>query len=96
MYVRFSDTAEADLDEIKDTISQDDPRAALLVIDRLVTAAHQLGNFPFLGRPGRIEGTREFSVSRTSYVIVYTLPNETQVDIETFIHTRRNWPGRDA
>lgn len=92
MHVRLSQTAENDLDQIHDYIAQDDPSAALLVVDRLLTTTAQLGNFPFLGRPGRVEDTRELLVPRTPYMIVYTIADEYHIDIETYVHTSRNWP----
>ncbi|MGB0720030.1 MAG: type II toxin-antitoxin system RelE/ParE family toxin, partial [Bdellovibrionales bacterium] len=83
---------ERDLDEIHGYITQDNPAQADLIIDRLLTASSQLGQFPFLGRPGRIANTRELSVPRTSYIIIYTLPDAFHIDIETFVHTAKNYP----
>lgn len=92
MHVRFSDTAEADLDQIHDHISKDNSKGAKRVVDSILQSAVLLGQFPLIGRPGRREGTREFSVANTNYFIVYTIPDEYYVDIETIIHTSRNYP----
>ena len=92
MHVRFSPTAEADLDAIHDYIAEENAIAALRIVDALLLAADQLGAFPFLGRPGRVDGTRELIVPRTPYMMVYTLPDIYHVDIETIVHTRRQWP----
>lgn len=58
-------------------------------------AADQLGEFPLLGRPGRIEGTRELIVPRTPYILIDTFPDAYHVDIETIVHARRQWPPGD-
>lgn len=92
MHVRFSRTAEADLDAIHDYIAEHNQGAARRIVDALILAADQLGSFPFLGRPGRVDGTRELTVPRTPYIMIYTLPDAYHVDIETIIHTRRQWP----
>ena len=97
MHVRFSDTAEADLHAIYDHIADDNVQAAQKVVDRLIFAAYQLGDFPFLGRPGKIQETREWSVSGTSYFIVYTINDDgAHIDVETIIHTARQFPPDDA
>jgi toxin ParE1/3/4 len=54
MHLRFSDTAEADLDKIYTEVSKHNPTAPQRVVDALLSAAYQLENFPFLGRVGRI------------------------------------------
>lgn len=36
--------------------------------------------------------TRELSVPRTPYIMVYTLPDEFHIDIETIIHMRQQFP----
>ena len=92
MHVRFSDRAEADLDHIHTHISEQNPAAANRIVDALLSAAYQLESFPFLGRPGREENTRELSVPRTPYFIAYTLPDQYHVDIEAIIHERRKYP----
>ena len=93
MHVRFSDTAEDDLEAIFDHIAQDNLQAAQKIIDRLIFAAYQLGDFPFLGRTGIVPNTREWSVSGTSYFIVYSINDDrAHIDVETIIHTSRQHP----
>lgn len=50
------------------------------------------GQFPLLGRAGRVEGTREFSVVGLPYVIVYAIRSESEIDILSVLHTRRLYP----
>jgi len=48
---------------------------------------------PGLGRPGRVEGTRELVVPRTPYIVAYTVIDD-QVMILSVIHSSRRWPDR--
>jgi addiction module RelE/StbE family toxin len=45
---------------------------------------------PYLGRPGRIPGTRELVV-HAQYIIVYELVGQT-VRVLYILHTSRQWP----
>jgi plasmid stabilization system protein ParE len=56
---------------IFDYIEADERRAAARIDDRLLAAAALIGQFPELGRSGRIMGTHEFAVPATPYLVVY-------------------------
>ena len=92
MHVRFSANAEADLRDIIDFLEPRNARACERIVTAIMTASDQLGRFPFLGRSGRVDGTRELSIPRTPYIIVYTLPDAFYIDIENIVHDRRQWP----
>lgn len=92
MNVSFTPQARHDLAGIRDWIAEDDDRAADRVIVRIVQTAMMFGQFPMLGRPGAVEGTREFSVVGLPYLIVYRIASETEVDVLTVLHTRRKYP----
>ena len=47
------------------------PIAARTLARRIVEAARRLRERPQIGRPGLREGTREWVVSRTPYLLVY-------------------------
>ncbi|MBL4785546.1 MAG: type II toxin-antitoxin system RelE/ParE family toxin [Cohaesibacteraceae bacterium] len=64
MHVRFSDAARSDISRIRDFIKPLNPVAARRVVDFIIATAYQLKNFPFLGRAGREEGTREVSIPK--------------------------------
>lgn len=96
MHVRFSNSAEADLDQIHDYIAARNKQAAIRVVVAITSLCDQLGNFPFLGREGRVEGTREISVPRTPYFIVYVISDEYHLDIEAIIHERLQYPEEDS
>jgi toxin ParE1/3/4 len=90
--VRFTPQAEADLRSIFDWIAVDDDRAAERVLSRIRQAVTMFEQFPYLGHPGDVAGTREFTVTGLPYMIVYAVPSETDVDILTVIHNSRLYP----
>ena len=92
MHVRFSDTAEADLDNIRDYLEPRNAAAFQRILTGIITAAYQLADFPFLGRVGRVEETRELSVPRTPFIIVYWLADEYHIEILNILHDRQQWP----
>ena len=92
MNIRFHDTALRDLQHIRDTISQDNPRAADNIILRIDHSISLLEQFPRIGRPGGVEDTRELSVPKTPYIVVYEEPDEFEIWILTVIHERQQYP----
>ena len=61
--------AIADLMAIVDYISDDNPDAALALMDEIQSKVAQLPAHPKRCRPGRVEGTRELVV-RPNYIVV--------------------------
>lgn len=75
-------------------IATDDPVAAKRVVDRLREAAAGLEDFA-TGRPGRVTGTYEKSVTGLAYIIAYEIiPQDAgeAIVILRVIHTARDWP----
>ncbi len=72
-------------------IAEDDPRAAADVDERIEKAAQRLIDFPESGRPGRVDGTRELVIARTSYIAPYQIVGDT-VRMLRVIHGARMWP----
>ena len=87
----------AALDDLKDQIDHiaaDSPDAAEKVGTRLWTTAAMLGEMA-TGRPGRVGGTYEKSVSRLPCIIAYAIGTESRgeyVSILRIVHTARHWP----
>ena len=77
---------------IFDHIEQDSAEAATTADDRIEAQVEILEQFPEIGRPGRIGGTREFVIQRTPYIAVYRVTAE-GVLILRVIHGARQWPG---
>lgn len=62
--LEWLELARIDLLGIVDYISDDNPDAAQRVKDDIEAKAEKLPAFPRMGRPGRVEGTREYSPGR--------------------------------
>ena len=92
MNVNLTPQARQDLQEIKAYIARDNQRAAEKVVSRILQTTEMLGPFPRLGRVGRVEGTREFSVVGLPYIIVYAIASESDVDVLTIVHSARQYP----
>lgn len=90
MNVIWTPEALQDRADIWDTISTD----SLLAADKLDAlfslAAARLSDYPELGKPGKIQGTREL-IPHENYRLVYEIIGES-VWILTLIHTSRQWP----
>jgi addiction module RelE/StbE family toxin len=88
--LEWRDAARADLLEIVDYISDDNPDAAQQLKDDIEIKVSALPDHPKLYRHGRIAGTREMIV-RSNYVIVYA-ENAAGVTILRVLHVARAWP----
>jgi len=71
-------------------ISESDPQAARVVRNRLHDAATLLAEMP-IGHQGRVKGTYEKYVRKTSYILAYTL-SDRAITILRVIHASRDWP----
>lgn len=87
--INWSDDALEDFDNAIGFIAKDNPAASILIAERINSALRTLSKRP-IGRPGRHEGTYEKSVQNTSYIICYTLTEES-VDLVRVIHSAQNW-----
>lgn len=92
--VRWSTEALDDLAEQISYIARNNPGAARRVTEIIDRAALALGEMP-TGRPGRVAGTYEKSVTDLSYILAYVITQEggkEAVTIVRVIHTSRDWP----
>ncbi len=93
MHVKWTRTALANLDEEAAYIAQHNPQAAVDIVERIEKAVQLLTDFPAMGRPGRVPGTRELVVNETPYIVPYRVRGQT-VHILRVFHTARKWPSR--
>jgi addiction module RelE/StbE family toxin len=93
MRVRWLRTALRNLDDEATYISEDDPAAALRVVQRVMQAVALLEEQPGIGRPGRVPGTRELLVPRTRYLVPYRVRGQT-IEILRVFHMSRSLPER--
>jgi toxin ParE1/3/4 len=89
--VRWLKRALANLDAEAESISRDRPASAQRVVLAIADAVGVLARHPALGRPGRVEGTRELVIPGTPYVVPYRV-RENRVEVLRVFHAARKWP----
>lgn len=76
-----------------DYIAQDNPVAALGQLDEIERQTDMLVLHPEMGRPGRVDGTRELVISRTPFIVVYRLKHRARrIELIRFLHGAQQWP----
>ena len=85
--------ARAQLAEVYDYVSESNPLAAENQVELVVNATRNLAEFPEMGRPGRLRGTRELVVSGTPYIVVYRI-RLSSVRVLAVMHGAQRWPRR--
>jgi len=91
MILRWTTPARRDLIAILDCIADDNPAAALAVIDRIEESAHRLPEFPLSGREGSLAKTRELPIPGLPYLLVYRVRGAS-IEILRVLHGARQWP----
>jgi toxin ParE1/3/4 len=91
MRIEWTLFAMNDREAIFDYIEADSPRAAVLVDDRIESQLELLIHTPEIGRPGRVEGTRELVIQQTPYLVAYRIERGT-VRILRVLHGAQQWP----
>lgn len=96
MRIRWSDIAEADLDQLYDYIARDVPYYAEQFVDRLIEAVGVLQEHPRIGRQVPEAEDREDvrELIFQSYRVIYLLETE-QVHILTVIHGSHDLAGQE-
>lgn len=82
--------AVADLMAIVDYISDDNPNAALALMEEIQSRVAHLPAHPKRCRPGRVKGTRELLV-RPNYIVVYA-ETPAAVTVLRVLHAAQMWP----
>lgn len=90
MEVLWLKEAIQDLKEIGQFIEADDPAAAYRVLTKIETSGNSLLHNPHLGRPGRVDKTRELIVPGLPYILPYYIKGK-QIRILAVMHTSRKW-----
>lgn len=86
--------AEADVEEIFDYLVERDPTAARRVFDAIQRQVALLADQPGIGRAGRVADTRELVISRTPYIVAYTVDRRIDaVIILRVLHAARRKSG---
>ena len=90
MKLLWSPLSIEDRKQIYAFIAEHDQRAADEMDGLFNKRASHLLSFPEMGKPGRVEGTRELVVHK-HYVLVYACAGDT-VAILTVLHAARQYP----
>ncbi len=88
MRVIWSPRARDDLRHIGEYVAEFNAIAALAWVRRLRQAAKALADHPDMGWPGRVEGTREFVIAGTPYILPYRV-RDGRVEILAALHASR-------
>ena len=76
MRLRWTTPAAEDLYRIVRYIKKDNPSAAAQVAKSLYEGCGSLRAFPYSGRNGRIDGTRELTFPGLPYIVVYRIEDQ--------------------
>lgn len=93
MRLEWARDADSDLDSIEEYIARDNPKAAFRVLAEIVRHVETLTEHPGLGRPGRVDGTRELAIAGLPYVVAYLHRGDT-VTVLRVLHGAMKWPER--
>ncbi len=92
MIIKWSDEALGDLESLHAFVSADNPIDAQNLAFKIVhSVENNLPANPHLGRPGRINGTRELVITGTSYIVPYRV-QQGVIQILRVYHGARRWP----
>jgi len=91
MQIRWTRKALLNLDAAVEYIAADNSAAAAKVAQRIRSVVALLADQPGMGRPGRVEGTRELVVPGLPYILPY-VEKEGAVIILRVMHASLKWP----
>jgi toxin ParE1/3/4 len=84
-HLEWKPLALQDQAQIIDHLAEDSPLAALGQGDEIEQQVERLLDYPQLGRPGRVRGTREPVINRTPYLVAYRI-TATTITILRVLH----------
>jgi toxin ParE1/3/4 len=94
MQIRRSTAAAEDLFQIVEFIRRENAPAAQRVATTIYENVGSLRFFPYRGRQGRVEGTRELPILTLPFIVVYRLIQDT-VEIAGVVHGAQRWPPQE-
>ena len=83
--------ALSEIDAIFAYVAADSPLGAERLAVLIEAKARSLIDQPNMGRSGRVDGTREFVVTGTPYILPYRV-RDGRVEILAALHASRHWP----
>lgn len=95
MRIQLTDAAESDLFNILDYIGQENPAAAVSVVETIEAQLRVLEDHPQIGREGRVAGTRELVFAPLPYVAVYEVSEAAAlISVLRVLHGAQQWPAK--
>ncbi|RAM48536.1 MAG: type II toxin-antitoxin system RelE/ParE family toxin [Hapalosiphonaceae cyanobacterium JJU2] len=91
MKIKWLKKALRNVEQAHEYIAKDNPDAAVRVVLKISSAVSQLADSPYIGRSGRVEGTRELVIVQTPYIVIYRVKEET-VQIIRVLHSSKKYP----
>jgi addiction module RelE/StbE family toxin len=91
MRIRWTPAAAADLQSISDYLKEHHARYRQPTMRKLYERIRSLKDAPYLGRLGRIEGTRELLFSPLPYIAVYRVAGQS-IEVWRIWHTSQDRP----
>jgi toxin ParE1/3/4 len=74
--LRWTPRAVADLEQIADYLLAVHPQSWDRLLTRVEETVDYLLHFPHMGKAGLVEGTREFVLSGTPYILVFRIKHD--------------------
>lgn len=91
MRIRWTNAAAADMQNISDYLKVHHPHYRQPTMWKLYERIRALKEAPFIGRPGRENGTREILFPPMPYVAVYRV-RENSIEVIRVFHTAQDRP----
>jgi toxin ParE1/3/4 len=93
MDIVWREVALDGLEQARRYIAEHNPSAADRIFEAILAAVRRLGDTPNMGRPGRVDGTRELVVVGTPYLVAYAVIGD-RLHIIAVQHGAQEWPER--
>ncbi len=90
MKLKWTRVALEDLRNLYEYVAEDNPSAAGRMVHRIQDATERLKRHPQMGKPGRVQGTRELVIAGSHYIVVYIL-SDSGIHIVAVIHSAMRW-----
>jgi len=91
MELRWTKGAADDLQRIAEYLFDHAPERAPDLVGEIYDAPSALLRFPYRGRPGKKEGTRELTLFPLPYIVVYQVSGDV-IHIARILHGAQEWP----
>jgi toxin ParE1/3/4 len=85
------DLAQDDLIGLRAYIAQENHIAAAYIAEKIFNGVNGLIDHPYIGRPGRVTGTRELVINNTPFILPYRVRGNF-IEILSVIHDSQDWP----